>query len=208
MLIHDIEQNTPEWLELRAGMPTASAFSKIITSTGAPSKSLTGYAMELAGELYAGKPLDAWEGNAHTQRGHDLEPEAASLYEFANDVELQTVGFVTDDAQTYGCSPDRLAGDDGIVEIKCQAAKGHIETMMYFDKNGKCPASYVPQVQGQLFICARKWADLVFYHPELPPLTIRQEIDPEFSVKLLAQITATLHERDEALKIIRKHAGE
>ena len=34
VLIHQVEQGTPEWFAVRLGIPTASNFAKIITSTG------------------------------------------------------------------------------------------------------------------------------------------------------------------------------
>ena len=207
MLIHDVEQNTEEWLALRAGKPTASNFSKLVTSKGEVSKSLSGYALTLAGELYAGKPLDAWQGNKHTERGHELEAAAISLYEFANDCTVERAGFVTDDKQTYGCSPDGLVGSSGGIEVKCQEAKGHIETLMYYNKHDKCPPLYVRQTQGQMWVCERKWCDLVFYHPELPLLTFRQEIDISFCAALNTQIKAVIEERDVAVEAIRKQAG-
>ncbi len=76
---HDVEQGSEEWYALRAGKPTASEFSKLITSKGEPSKSAATYAITLAIEAYAGGPVDAWEGNAHTERGKNLEAEAIDL---------------------------------------------------------------------------------------------------------------------------------
>lgn len=173
MIIHDIEQRSPEWHQLRAGMPTASMFSKLITSKGEPSKSLSDYALTLAGAIYAGKELDAWEGNKWTERGTELEEAARSLYEFSKDVEIKQVGFITDDDKLYGCSPDGLVADDGMVEFKCLKAENHIKTIVNYQKNGKCPTTYIQQVQGQMMIAERAWCDLIFYHPELPLLVIK-----------------------------------
>ena len=94
-----------------------------------------------------------------------------------------------------------------MAEIKCQAAKGHIETLMYYDKHGKCPSTYVQQTQGQLWICERKWCDLIFYHPELPLITIRQEVDAEFSKSLNGAVLAVIAERDKTIEIIAKMGG-
>src|SRR3546814_3701611 len=66
----------------------SSEFSKIVTSKGEPSKSADGYAVTLAVELYAGKPVDAWEGNAWTERGREMEEEALRLYAFAHGVDI------------------------------------------------------------------------------------------------------------------------
>jgi hypothetical protein len=202
MIIHDMEQRTPEWYALRLGMPTGSMFSKLITSEGKPSKSLSVYARTLAGELFSGKELEAWEGNQWTERGKEMEDSAKRLYEFANDVSVVDVGFITDDNKTWGCSPDGLVGDDGMVEYKCLKGETHIETIMYYKKHGKCPTKYVQQTQGQILIAERKWCDLVFYHPELPNLTIRQEPLASVVEGLLLQKDNVILKRDEIIGVL------
>lgn len=203
MLIHEVEQRSDEWYALRAGKPTASEFSKIITSKGDPSKSAAKYAMTLAGEIYAGKSLDAWEGNSHTERGRELEGEAISHYEFTRGVTVNTVGFITDDKNQYGCSPDGLINDDGMIEVKCLKAENHIEAILYHKKHGQCQAKYVQQTQGQLMICKRKWCDLVFYHPDLPRLTIRQESANDLHESLLRELNFLLIKRDNTVDVLK-----
>ena len=88
MIVHDVEQGTDEWHSLRAGLPTGSEFSKLVTSAGAPSKSMEAYARTLAGEKYAGKALDAWAGNKWSDNGNDTEQEAADYYAFVKKCEL------------------------------------------------------------------------------------------------------------------------
>lgn len=197
MIVHECDQGGDQWIALRAGKPTASCFDKIITSTGDPSKSQAGYAITLAGELYAGKPLDSWDGNSYTERGKLLEDEARKMYAFINDVEPVQVGFVTDDDQSYGCSPDSLVGDDGLLEIKCLKAENHIKAILYYRKNKKCPPDYIQQTQGQMMICQRSWCDLFFYHPDLPKLVIRQNSDEKLFNALKDNMTKLLAIRDE-----------
>jgi len=45
--INDIEQGTPEWLDLKKGLPSPSNYHRIITPKGALSKSAHGYMQEL-----------------------------------------------------------------------------------------------------------------------------------------------------------------
>jgi len=203
MIIHDIEQRSDEWFKLRAGMPTSSMFSKLITSKGDPSKSLKEYAITLAGAKYAGKDLDPFEGNSWTERGTEMEDAARSLYEFANDCKVEEVGFVTDDKQLMGCSPDGLVDELGLVEFKCLKAENHIKALMDYKKSGKVPVKYTPQVQGQMLVTGRKWCDLVLYHPELPLLVMRVNIDTGFCSKLTDQLVIVIAERDEILEILR-----
>lgn len=204
MQIHDVEQNSPEWLALRAGVPTASNFKAIITSQGKPSTSMTTYAAQLAAEAFAGKPLEEWEGNQWTQRGHELEEQARAMYAFLRDAEVTRVGFVTNHGA--GCSPDGLVGDDGLVEIKCLSPKHHVLALAYYQRHGRIPTDYVPQVMGQLFICERAWCDLFFFHPELPALIARTSRDPAFNGALVTQIRSVIAERDDLLSVLRAAA--
>lgn len=204
MIIHDFEQRSPEWYAARCGIPTASEFSKLITSTGEPSKSLKPYAITLANEAFVGMPVDAWEGNQWTERGRELEEEAVRLYEFAHDATIESVGFVTTTAGNAGCSPDGFVGNDGMVEIKCLKGETHTETIMYYQKHGRCPPKYVQQTQGQMLICERKWCDLVFMHDRLPMLTIRQEPDAKLWDALKGGIKDVIAERDRVLAALRE----
>ena len=150
MRIYEAEQRSPEWYVLRLGKPTASEFGKLVTSKGELSKSLDGYALTLAAELYAGAPVDAWEGNAWTERGRELEDKALAFYAFMQDREIRRVGFVTDDSGMYGCSPDALVENDGLAEVKCLKAENHIRAILYAQKHGRCPPDYMQQAQGQM----------------------------------------------------------
>jgi len=203
MLIHNCEQGTEEWFALRAGIPTASNFSKLVTSTGARSKSLEGYAITLAGEKYAGKPLDQWNGNQWTERGKELEDAARAKYEMRNDVDAEIVGFITDDDKTHGCSPDSLIGKSGMLEIKSLKAENHISAIMYYKAKGKPPTTYIPQTQGQIMTAKREWCDLMFYHPDLPELIIRIYADIGFHSSLQEQIHNVTTERNKIMEYLK-----
>jgi hypothetical protein len=202
MIIHDVEQNSEEWYKLRAGIPTASMFSKLVTSKGEISKSLETYAYTLAAEKWAGGDVGDFDGNQWTERGHELEDEARKSYEFIKEIEAVKVGFITNNSKTMGCSPDYLVGEDGMLEVKCLKATTHIETILYFDKHKKAPPKYFQQKQGQVMIAEKKWCDLYFYHPKLPPLTIRQFPDDDFQMKLLKAIDIANKRRDEIIKVM------
>lgn len=208
MKIHDVEQRSLEWYALRLGKPTASEFGKLVTSKGELSKSLDGYALTLAAELYAGEPVDAWEGNAWTERGRELEDKALTFYAFMQDKELQRVGFVTGDDGRYGCSPDALVETDGLAEVKCLKAENHVKAILYHQKHGRCPPDYVQQAQGQMMICERAWCDTIFYHPILPLLVVRQESIPDVWIGLRTALEMVMRHRDHALAALRRQAGE
>lgn len=203
MKIHNVEQRSDAWFRLRLGTPTASEFSRIVTSTGEPSKSRSGYASQLASELYAGSPLNAWGGNLDIQRGTHLEQDAIKAYSFSRDVEVEKVGFITDDDCTYGASPDGFVGEDGSIEVKCVNAEKHAAIILRYRKKGDTPPDHVQQTQGALLISGRKWVDLVFYHAALPMLVVRQYPIPAVQTGLLHGIAELLEERDEILKALQ-----
>lgn len=188
MIVHDCEQNSEDWFSLRAGIPTASNFSKLVTSTGEISKTLSSYALTLAAEKFSGGKVDAWDGNYHTERGKDLEEEALASYKLIYEADITRVGFVTNDSGSIGCSPDALVGEYGMAEVKCLKAENHIETVLYYNKHKKAPPKYFQQTQGQLMICGREWNDLIFYHPVLPMLVIRETPDLNFQTALMLAV--------------------
>lgn len=199
MQIHKVEQRTAEWFALRAGTPTASEFSKLVTGTGKASTQVKGYAARLAAEKFAGGELEKWEGSQWTVRGAEMEPEARAAYELLG-ADVEEVGFVTNHGA--GCSPDGLVGDEGLCEIKCLSPEKHVLALAYHAKHGRAPVDYIPQVQGQIWLCQRKWCDLYFYHPKLPELCIRVESDSDYQSTLAEQVEAVLSERDRLVQIL------
>ena len=203
MIVHDVIQGENDWFTLRAGIPTASNAKSIITGTGKPSTSITDYAMTLAAEMYAGKSLDGFEGNQHTERGNDLEADARIAYELSTGTWIEQCGFVTVDDGSFGASPDGLL-DDGMIEIKCLMAKNHVKNMVYYKKHKRVMPDYVPQTQMGMLVCEKAWCDVVFYHPDLPLLIIRQDPIPEFHEMLKKQLAECIKLRDESLKCLRE----
>lgn len=180
MKIHNVEQGTDEWKALRLGIPTGSSFDKIITSTGKASTQADGYMALLLAEIMTGKPTMTFEKTPWMERGNELEAEAAQFYELQTDLAAVKIGFCTNDDGTIGASPDRLIGDDGLLEIKCPAPHTHVQYLL----SGKVDRGYWPQIQGQLFITGRKWCDWMSYNPEMPAVIMRVERDEEFITAL------------------------
>ena len=83
---YDIEQNSPEWEELRAGRLTASNFAVIMANQPkAFSDAAKRLAVQIAFERINGHSMSAHYGdgysNADMERGHIEEPTARALYE-------------------------------------------------------------------------------------------------------------------------------
>lgn len=204
MKIDNAPQGSEMWRIVRMGRPTASCFDKILTpSTLKPSKSQGEYMARLVAEWYLGRPLDD-ASSGFMERGTGMEEEAARFYAIATGSDVQPVGFCLTDDGAAGCSPDRLVGSDGLLEIKCPSAGVH---MHYHLTPDKLKAEYWSQVQGELYVTGRAWADLFSYHPVFPKVTVRVERDAKwadafdrelgiFNVSLAKAQLALLPERD------------
>jgi hypothetical protein len=183
---NDVQQGSQEWLRLRSGLPTASRFSDIITPSGKPSRSAERYLLTLLAERLMGHPciehMSMWQ-----QRGSQLESSAVAFYELQSDCSTTPIGFVTTYDGRIGASPDRLVGDDGLLEIKCPSEWQHLS---YLLNHGSVAGDYRVQAMGQLMVTERKWLDLLAFHPELPPAMIHIERDEEF-IHLLSNAIVT-----------------
>jgi hypothetical protein len=198
MITLECDQLSPEWYAARAGIPTASHFDKIITSTGAPSKQAQKYMFQLAGERITGTKEETYQ-NATMQRGLDLESEAKELYEAITGQEVSTVGLCyKNEARTASCSPDGLIGEAGGYEVKCPLIHTHVS---YLLKN-KLPTEYIHQVQGSMYVTGRDWWEFMSYYPGLKPLIVRVERDPIFIGKLHRAITEFNEELNEIVRRI------
>lgn len=197
MRLLDCEQGSEEWLAARAGVVTASNFSKVLASGrgGGESKIRRGYMVQLLAERLTGLPQETFT-NAAMQWGTEHEPQARALYELLTDEEVIQVGLclMTDDV---GASPDGLIGDCGGVEIKCPNTTTHIETIL----SGKMPPEHRPQVQGCMYVTGRDWWDFVSFDPRMPTdkqlFTVRVERDAEYISKLDEAVQEFLRELNE-----------
>ena len=190
MRIVNCEQGTDEWFAARLGIPTASTFKDIITSTGKKASAFDRRMNTLAAERLMGKPPENFTSE-WMQRGTELEPQARSFYEFETGMEVDEVGICLLDDGSAGASPDGLMGTRGL-EIKCPAPHTHVS---YLAKR-KVPTEYVPQVQGCMWICERDHWDFLSFHPDMPPLLITVDRDQEF-IEKLASLVSELNERVE-----------
>lgn len=207
MRIHDHEQNTPEWHAARLAIPTASSASKLITSAGAPSKSMQAYAEKLAADKFAGKDIDGWEGNQYTERGHEIEAEARSWLAFERNIDIQEVGFCTVDDGSYGASPDGIIDDGkGLVEIKC-LPKLHMKALLHWHTKKTPPTDYLAQIHMQMLVTGAQYCLLTYYHPDLPKAVIEIERSPAMDAALISQIRACIERRDSTLEALNELAA-
>lgn len=200
MKIVSEKQYDSEWYIARRGVPTASNAKNILTPGGKPSvKGRQTYINQLIGELYDSMyGLDEGPKSKAMERGTQMEPEARDDYSFLHiDADIQEVGFCLDDANRFGCSPDALVDDDGVIEIKCPMIKTVIEWL----RAGVLPKEHWPQVHMTLVVTGRKWLDFMAYAPGTPKLIIRVEPN-EYTKKMRTEMAVFWEEFQAAKQLI------
>lgn len=186
MIILDVEQGTQPWLDARLGIPTASAFSNILTPTFKASGSQAGYLGTLLAEYIKGEQQEQFSSK-WTERGHDLEPSARMMYAALSGNEVEQVGMVyKTEAKDRSCSPDGLIERVRGLEIKCPKLANHIGYRLA----GELPKQYKPQVHGAMYICDIDQWDFMSYHPEDEPFLITVERDEAIDKAISKELDA------------------
>jgi len=159
MKIYNFKQGTDEWLKIRIGKFTGSDFHTFLGNSVTKENELYKKAAERITKV---KSDSCKFSNKHTDRGHELEPEARNLYELLYGQQVEEVGFIELDEFT-GCSPDGLIGQDGMIEIKCK--DNHTFLKQTIKKEKWIEPQYRTQIQFNLYVSDRKWCDYVCYNP-------------------------------------------
>ena len=179
----NVKQGSPEWLQARSGVLTASrayeAFRKTVKGEWRAERG--NYRTELVLDRTTGIPSAPPKFVTRAmQNGVDREAKAIRVYENVHGIITRTVGFVLDNEFPIGCSPDAVVGDfEGLVQIKCPEAATHYETIAGQRSATKAaiPPEYVAQLRHEMFVTGADWIDYVSYHPAFPVkvqlLTIR-----------------------------------
>ena len=201
VIVDDIEQGTELWRKLKAGIPSGTGFSKIVTLKGDLVKNWRTYLYKVTAEAIDG-PKEQGKLSNDMLRGIELEGEARKYYEFEEEVDVVCVGFIfADETRRYGVSPDGLVGENGLIEIKCPTLPIHIK---YIDE-AKLPNDYFQQVQGQLMVSDREWVDFFSYYPDadVPNFKLRVYRDEIFIEKLRAELEIFVEELDKLVEKLR-----
>jgi len=190
-----IEQGSKEWLELRLGKVTASRITDVLAK-GKSGEALTreDYRYELVVQRLTGEPGESFT-NAAMEWGTATEPQARIVYEAEMGLFVEQVPFVLHPTiEWFGCSPDGLVGENGLLEIKCPSSKNHIKYL----NAGKPPAKYVPQMQCQMAVTGRQWCDFVSFDPRLPKdlqmFVVRLDRDEDYIKSMEAEVVKFLSE--------------
>lgn len=191
LIHHKIQQNSDEWLDLRAGKITGSALAPIMANFGKafgePAKKA---AVNIAIERLTKKRIESTYSNSEMERGHIQEPLARELYELNEFITVDDGGFF--ELGNLGCSPDGLIGGDGIIEIK--SVLPHVQASTI--KRGNYQPAYKWQLFFALYVTRREWIDYASY--------CDQFVNTELSKKALfvKRVNNTDSEVTEAFEMI------
>ncbi|MDD0971648.1 lambda exonuclease family protein [Pseudomonas aphyarum] len=189
-IITEVEQGSQEWLALRLGIVTCSELECLLVNgkgeAGFGAGAFT-YMNTLIGERITGEAADPFQGNRHTERGHELEGVARNLYEQREEVETKQVAIILNHGAGY--SPDSLVGPTGLTEIKTKLPKFQVEVIL----SGEIPKEHVAQCQGGLWVSEREWIDFVCYWPGMP-LFIKRAYRDEAMIRKLSERVKTFYE--------------
>jgi hypothetical protein len=198
-IVVDVEQGTPEWLQLRIGVFAASEFDKLITpSARRPSTQRDGLIYRMASEVLMGRPIETRQ-TSWMAWGLLYEDEARRFYKMETGLDVMHPGFVfKDETRRVGCSPDGLTKTGGL-EVKCPSPETHLRYLL----DGVLPTEYVCQVQGCLYVTGQDYWDFLSYHPELPPFLLRVEPDKDWHTAFSIVLPQAIQELDAVLQRVR-----
>ena len=202
--LESIQQGTPEWHQMRLGKVTASRVADILarTKTG-PSASRQNYLIELAIQRTTGIIQESYT-NSSMEWGVQNEGSARVSYEINTNNFVDQIAFIDHPSiKWFGCSPDGLVSDRGLLEIKCPNSATHWE---YF-KSKKPPQKYFIQMQAQIAVTGRDWCDFVSFDPRMPDrsqlLIVRVDKDEAFIAEMEAEIKKFLDEVEVEVNLMK-----
>ena len=126
----------------------------------------------LEGILYDEDDLQGFKPSWAMERGTRLEPIARIDFEMRTGIDVNEVGFVTNDSfgEHIGCSPDGLIdGGKGGLEIKCPLPATHFK----YHREGVLPKEYRAQVHGCMAVCDSEYWHFTSFCPNLKDFSLR-----------------------------------
>ena len=191
-------QGTAEWFNDRLGKVTASKIADVMMKPS--TAGFQNYRAQLVCERLTGTPTETFK-SAAMEHGTETEPQARAVYTMREGFDVSEVGFIPHPTIAMsGASPDGLAGDKGLVEIKCPQPPEHIRILT----GGQIKRNYVLQMQWQMACTGREWCDFVSFNPALPfemqMHCQRVTADHELQDEISKSVTAFLAEVDATTK--------
>lgn len=194
----NLEQGTPEWLQARCGLLTASEMKLVLTEKTlklCANDKIKAHIYELAAQRIT-KFVEPMFQSLDMIRGQADELEARALYS-ERYAPVREVGFITNDRWgfTLGYSPDGLVdgdnGDSGGIECKSRKQKYQVQTVVEHVMTGGIPGEFVMQHQTGMMVAELDWLDFISFSEKLPMSVIRVHPDDQIQAAIIeaAEIT-------------------
>jgi putative phage-type endonuclease len=158
------EQGGELWKRARIGRVTASNIADVMAK-GKSGEAIGRYKykVKIVAERITGVAQESFS-NAAMEWGVEQEPFAAMAYDVSRETMSERTGlWVHPDINWLGASPDRLVGEDGLLEIKCPNTTTHLTNIF----ENRVPSEYIKQIQCQLWVTGRQWCDFVSFDPRV-----------------------------------------
>lgn len=195
-VIHgNLEQGTPEWLQARCGLITASEMKLVITEKTlkiCDNDKIKAHIYDLAAQRIT-KFVEPMFQSLDMIRGQNDELEARARYA-QHYGPVREVGFITNDCWgfTLGYSPDGLVDDDkGGIECKSRKQKYQVQTVVEHVLNGGIPGEFMMQHQTGILVAELDFIDFVSFSEKLPMAVIRVHPDDKIKAAILEAAEAT-----------------
>lgn len=189
-IVLTMAQGSPEWLQARLGIATASELECLLVNgkgeSGFGVAAFT-YMDQIIGERITGEAAELPFQTKATIRGHEQEKVALGLYESIEDVTVESAGIILNHGMGY--SPDGLIGENGLIEIKTKLPKFQVGVIL----SDEVPKEHVAQCQSGLWISDREWIDFISYWPGMPLFVKRLHRD-EAMIRKMAERVKTFYE--------------
>lgn len=156
---HDVVQGSDEWRATRVGVVTGSVVGAILGHSPFKSRAAALKTMVQEANGYFKDlnhvPAIRW--------GNEKEPVAAGYYDLYEGLApIEKAGFFTLN-EWLGASPDRLVGNDGLLEIKCPYSLRDDEMPDFLSIDVQ--EHYYDQIQMQMMVTGRQWTDFFQWTP-------------------------------------------
>lgn len=189
------EQRSEAWFAERAGKLTASRFVDVLGTKAARAR----YMREIVFERAAGMARHS-VGSRSMTWGTEIESFARSAYELQSGNLVTEAGFTLHPVYPFiGASSDGWIGADGLIEIKSPMDEAvHVQTWLE-----GMPDEHAPQVQGNLAVTGRRWADFLSYDPrQAEPLRLYVQRVPRDNAYIATLVGALRQFNDEANEML------
>lgn len=217
MRVVNCAQGSAEWFEAKCGNVSSSRIAAVDSyltrksKNGGPgdeSGARKTLKMQIVVERLTGRHTDHYV-SAPMERGVEMEPIARAEYEMYTNADVRLVGYVLHPTIEWaGCSPDGIAGKDGLIEIKCPNSTTHLDYLIA----GVVPELYRKQMMWQMACTGREWCDFVSYDDRLPlkyQLFIERMTRDEAEIlRMESEVVKFLAEVDAMIAKLPRQAGE